>query len=456
MSITASPIAAPLPAVAARVAPIPLRAWMTLGILMVFYLLSFADKQMFSLLADPIGIDMALSDVQVGVLQGLAFSLFYSSGVLLAGWCVDRYPVRWLLLGAVAFWSLAAAGSGLATGFNSMFLARAGVGFGEAFLPPAAYALIAASFPRDRFALANGIYHAGSNMGAVTTLLFGGLIIGWLTRQGIMALPFVGPVAPWQVAFFCTGLPGVILAGLALLLPRTTNAVASGKVAAEAAPFLPFIRRERLLLGCHVLGVALLAVVAYALITWSPAFLAREFGFTPERIGVTLAAGSAAGAFGNITWGWLSDKLFRRGHNDGVYRVFIGATLCGIPALVIAFTSGNSDAFIFLYAFGWFTASSFGPLIAAAQLFTPAPLRGRIVAVQTVAVGLLAIGLAPLIVAALAQYVLGGREHLGGAIAITVTMCGLAATLLLWIARGPLRRAVERENITARGMAVAG
>ncbi|MEQ3648785.1 MFS transporter [Hyphomonas sp.] len=433
--------------------PISAVAIVTISVLIVFYLMSFADKQMFSLLVDPIGANLGLSDVQLGVLNGIAFSSMYITGVLVAGWCVDRFEIKIVLFFAVAFWSFSAAFSGLANDFTTLFVARGGVGLGEAFLPPAAYALLAATFPRERLAFANGVYHAGANIGAVLTLIFGGMLIGALTRLGAIDLPFVGVIQGWQGAFIATGLPGIALAFLAFFLPRirkqrTAEQMAAAAAKAKAAKevsFSGFVMQNPGLVAAHVLAVALLAVLAYSLITWSPAYLGRTFGWSHERIGWTLAAGSAAGGVGNIFWGYVCDRYYRKGYNDAAYRVFSFATVIGIPFIVAAFLMKSEQWFILFYAVAWFTASSFGPLVTAVQLFAPSALHGRLVALQTCFVGLFAIGGAPLIVAVLAD-VYGGEAYLGEGIATTAAVVGGAGVLLLVLATKPLRKAVALQN----------
>jgi len=433
--------------------PISAVAIVTISVLIVFYLMSFADKQMFSLLVDPIGENLDLSDVQLGVLNGIAFSSMYIAGVLVAGWCVDRFEIKYVLFIAVAFWSCFAAFSGLANDFGTLFVARGGVGLGEAFLPPAAYALLAATFPRDRLALANGVYHAGANIGAVLTLIFGGMLIGALTRLGTINLPLLGEIQGWQGAFLATGVPGIALAFLAFFLPRIRayrsaeqKAAAAAKAkAAREVSFSSFVAQKPGLVVAHVLAVALLAVLAYSLITWSPAYLGRTFDWSHERIGWTLAAGSAAGGLGNIFWGYVCDRYYRKGYNDAAYRVFSCATMIGIPFIVAAFLLDSERWFIVLYAIAWFTASSFGPLVTAVQLFAPSALHGRLVAIQTCFVGLFAIGGAPLIVAVLAD-VYGGEQHIGEGIATTAAVVGGAGVVLLLLAARPLRKAVALQN----------
>jgi len=178
-------------ALRAKLEPTPVAAWIALGLLMVLYLLSYLDKQMLALLLDLIAEDLGLSDVRMGVLSGIAFSLTYSVGVLATGWAVDRYSARWIIFFGVILWSLAAAAGGLTNSFEGLFASRALVGLGEAALPPAAIAILATVFPRHRLSLASGIYHAGANIGGLLALTLGGAAIGALVAGGGFDFPIM-------------------------------------------------------------------------------------------------------------------------------------------------------------------------------------------------------------------------------------------------------------------------
>jgi MFS family permease len=149
------------------------RAWLVVGLCMVAYVFSFIDRQILALLIGPIQADLKLSDTQFGLLQGLAFSLFYATmGIPIAS-LADRHPRPLIITVAVAFWSLATMACGLAGTFMALFLARLGVGAGEAGLSPATYSLIGDLFPRERLGRAIGVYSMGSFLGAGIAFLVG-------------------------------------------------------------------------------------------------------------------------------------------------------------------------------------------------------------------------------------------------------------------------------------------
>src|SRR4051812_40335220 len=116
-----------------------LRAWLAVVALIILAVVSTLDRSLISLLVDPIRRDLAVTDFQIGLVNGLGFGLFYAAFGVPMGWLVDRFSKRWIIYLAVSFWSLAAAATGLARNFAGLLGARLGVGVGESALFPAGY-----------------------------------------------------------------------------------------------------------------------------------------------------------------------------------------------------------------------------------------------------------------------------------------------------------------------------
>jgi MFS family permease len=432
--------------------PVPLRAWVGLGVLLVLYLFSFLDKQMFALLANPMGEALHLTDVQLSLLQGVGFSLLYSFGVLGSGWLVDRYSRPLILFVGVVFWSLAGAASGLATSFSTMLLARAGVGLGEAVLPTAANSLVASLFPRHRMSLAVGIYYMGANLGGVVALIFGGAAIGALIRHGGINLPLLGQLAPWQAAFLITGLPGVVAAFLVLAIraPARPAGASAQQQKADALECARYIGSHKALVFYQGATTAILTLSAYALIYWGPAFVGRVYHWSPTKTGFILAAGVAMGGVGNVSLGALSDWVRKRGHNDATYIVFFWALLIGMPTVAVTFLSRTPLVFIIGYPLTYLFAASFGPLFSTIQLATPARFHGRLFGLQTFAGGIVGLGVGPVVVALITEHVFHDKSRVGDSVALSIVICSVLACILLFMGRKSLREAVAEQDVAER------
>jgi len=273
-----------------------------LGVLVVVYTFNFIDRQILSILLEPIKQDLGLSDSALGMLTGFAFALFYATlGIPIARFA-DRSNRRNLIAWALAIWSAMTAVSGLAQNFWHLLLARIGVGVGEAGCSPPAHSMLADYFPTENRATALGIYSLGIPFG----ILFGFIAGGWLNE-------FFG----WRVAFFIVGVPGLLLAILVrFTLREPPRGMAEGRVADEEQPTIMetfrFLWSKRSFRHMAV-GGGLTAFVGYGVITWVPSFLIRSYGMSTGDVGTYLGLIlGIPGGIGIALGGYLADRFGAR------------------------------------------------------------------------------------------------------------------------------------------------
>ncbi len=273
-----------------------------LGVLVVVYTFNFIDRQILSILLEPIKQDLGLSDSALGMLTGFAFALFYATlGIPIARFA-DRSNRRNLIAWALAIWSAMTAVSGLAQNFWHLLLARIGVGVGEAGCSPPAHSMLADYFPTENRATALGIYSLGIPFG----ILFGFIAGGWLNE-------FFG----WRVAFFIVGVPGLLLAILVrFTLREPPRGMAEGRVADEEQPTIMetfrFLWSKRSFRHMAV-GGGLTAFVGYGVITWVPSFLIRSYGMSTGDVGTYLGLIlGIPGGIGIALGGYLADRYGSR------------------------------------------------------------------------------------------------------------------------------------------------
>lgn len=255
------------------------RSWVALGILMVFYFIAQIDKQILALVANLLGPSLNLSDTQIGMLQGFVFSVPYAIGVLLVGMAVDRYSRRTILLIGVISWSLAAAASGLANSFETLALARSGVGLGEAVLVPAAMSILASVFPRERVAFAIGAFYTAGNMAGIFAMLAGGIVVQAFVDAGGLVLPQFGQLEPWQAVLVVTGLPGLAIAFMVYLIRvdiggRDRQTSKENEAGLKGQQLKAYMWTHRTFLILYTIGTSLATICAYTLLSWAPAFSA--------------------------------------------------------------------------------------------------------------------------------------------------------------------------------------
>lgn len=413
------------------------RAWVMLVALSFAFACSTLDRIVISLLVEPIKADLGLSDTQFSLLQGLAFLLVYSLSGIFIGLLVDRVNRRTLIAVGVALWSLMTGLCGLARSFWQLFLARAGVGIGEATLSPAAFSLIVDMFPRSKHGFALGLYSAGGVIGGCLALMAGGTLISALAARGAMELPIIGLVQPWQMTFFLLTLPGLVIAAAFLLLrePGRTTGVASRAQGYFSNPALrEFYANHKSLLIRHHVAVGLCNLGLLGALSWLPSLFIRVHGWDVADIGI--AAGlcyMAGGLAGLIGGGALGDYVLRFGPATRLTVCAISTAGAAVCAVIYPLAP---NAHIAMVAFGGFMMCGSLPLgvaNAALQLIVHGSIRGVVSSIYYLVLSLVAI-LGPTLIAVLADRVFPEQVGIRYATAIVLGVTAVMSTLLfIWV-----------------------
>jgi predicted MFS family arabinose efflux permease len=297
-----------------------------LGILIVVYTFNFIDRQILSILIEPIKAELGLSDTAIGLLTGFAFALFYATMGIPIARIADRSNRRNLIAISLTVWSGMTALSGMAQNFWQLLVCRIGVGVGEAGCSPPAHSIIADYYPAHRRATALGIYALGIPIG----IMFGMFAGGWINE-------FFG----WRIAFFVVGVPGLLLALIVrFTLREPPRGMAEGLVEQQSIPTL----RETLdalwqsrTFKHLAFGSALTAFVGYGMITWVPAFLIRSHGLGTGEAGTWLGLIlGIPGGIGIVLGGFLSDRLGAQDTRWFLWVVAVALVIC-VPFSMAAY-----------------------------------------------------------------------------------------------------------------------
>ncbi|UXY55616.1 spinster family MFS transporter [Pseudomonas tohonis] len=429
--------------------------WYVVAICMVAYIFSFVDRQILALMIEPIKHDLQLSDTQFSLLHGLAFSLFYAFMGMPIALLADRFSRPRIIAIGVAFWSLATAVCGLSRNFAQMFLARIGVGIGEAALSPATYSMLSDMFPREKLGRAVAIYSIGSFIGGGVAFLIGGYVIDLLKNLDSVTVPLLGSMRPWQVTFFLVGLPGLLVA---LLIATTVRDPARKglKLDANGQVHKPSLRQAFAFLGhhrqtftCHYLGFSFYAMTLFCMLSWTPAFYMRNFGLAPSQAGYILGLiVLLANTSGVLYGGWLIDWLARRGHADAPIRAgVIGAIGMAVPA--VAFTQvGELWLSLALLVPAMFFASFPMPASTAAmQILPPNQMRAQVSALFLLISNLIGLGLGTTLVALLTDRLFQSPALVGHSVSLLNLAAVVLTLALLGKGCGHFRRSLAREGI---------
>jgi len=415
-------------------------AWYVVIILTACYTLSFIDRQILGLLVGPIKRDLGISDTRVGLLQGLAFSVFYTFLGLPLGRIADTRNRRNLIGVSVLLWSFFTGCCSLARSFWSLILTRIGVGFGEAGLSPAAYSMFADIFPKERLGVALSIFYMGVFLGQSLALLVGGTTVEAVSHMSSITLPLLGTMAPWRITFLIAAAPGI---PFALLVYTLREPIRRGllQTGGESAPKLGVSRlspratlREVGVRWSSVVGISAgmicQAICNYGFMAWAPTFFARAHHWSPGQTGRALGLIIATfGCLGMYVGGRISDGWLKKGRFDAPLRVGVPSAIGTGILFPLAFLSHNATVTLALICPAlFFLALPMGTAVAALQMIFPNQVRGQVSAFYLFCLNLGGLSLGPLMPGVLNDYVFHSEAAIGKSIAITI---GAGAVLML-------------------------
>src|SRR5258708_870088 len=324
-------------------------AWYVVFILMVCYTLSFVDRQILSLLVGPMKRDLAISDTRIGLLQGLAFALFYGVMGLPLGRLADTHNRRNVIIVGVVLWSFLTGACSAARSFWSLFLVRMGVGVGEATLSPSAFSLISDYFPKEKLGGALSVYSMGIFIGSGIALIAGGAGGGAVDRMPGITMPLLGAVAPWRFTFLIVGAPGL---AIALLLYTVREPIRRQLLrASNGAPVrlqfhevvVELRRRWQSVLGISV-GMVFQSMGTYAFVAWAPASLQRIHGWSAGQSGRALGLIIlVSGCLGMSAGGRLCDHWQKKGVSEAPLRVAVVSAIGAGFLFALAMTAKQVD-----------------------------------------------------------------------------------------------------------------
>lgn len=424
------------------------RAWTVVGILTAGWVFAYLDRQVMSILIEPLKHDLLLTDTQVSLITGLAFSLFFVLAGIPVGRLVDRANRRNILMVGITCWCAATIACGLSTNFWQLFGCRLAVGIGEACLAPASFSIVSDVIRPARRGTAMGILIGGTAVGSACSIFLGGLILQ-LVGPGLVTLGPLGSFAGWQMVFLTIGAPGMLVALLLLTVKEPERREKQGPGIASAG-FLPFLRRHPAAFTFTNLGFAMNQVASYAISVWVPVVLIREFQMKPAAVGLTIGGvlitvGAIGGVCGGALADWLAARMPRLGR--------LGVPIVCYPAvavlLVVWWQSHDPFTTVLVFAVSVCLLGSMtnGASYPALNQMVPNELRGQTVAVFLLIANLAGLGLAPTGVALITDFVLRDAALVRQSVILVAIPAVLLGLIFSLLALRPYRAAcIDREG----------
>ena len=430
--------------------PPPLNAWYVAAVLLLASVFSYIDRQILALLIEPVKADLLLTDTQISIVHGFAFAIFFAVMGIPLGRLADVWVRKRLIVIGIVLWCLMTAACGLARDFSSLFIARIGVGVGEAALAPAAYSLISDIFPRNKRSKPISLFAMGPYVGGGLSFVLGAFVIAAITRD--FHLPLYGIIRPWQATFIIVGLSGLLVALLiAFTIREPVRRERISKEHEAAPPFLKtleFIWRHRLILSLLTIGYSCMAMCGYAVQAWLPSYFIRNFAWTASEIG--LASGLiilVSGGIGTFVGGVWADYLLQRKYTDAYPRVSVYCSFAPFLIVIVCLMPTPAGALLVLVPAYFFMGTHIGVGVAAFTQVSPNEYRGQVLAIYIFVLIVLGAGVGPFAVAVFTDYLFRDSLAVGNSLALLAGMIGVTVVTVFWSSLRPYRKLMK--EITA-------
>ena len=404
---------------------------LVLAMLLLVYIFNFLDRQILSILAQPVKADLGLTDGQLGMLGGFAFALLYSTLAIPLAMLADRTSRSWVIAVSLGVWSAFTALCGTAQSFTTMFLYRLGVGVGEAGGVAPSYALIADAYPAERRARALSIYSLGIPVGSAGGALLGG---------------YIAQTVEWRTAFLVVGLLGLAIAIPFKWIVRDPPRVAPPKDAIPLGRVFAILAAKPSF-WLLAFGAAAGSMCGYGVAFWLPSLILRSFQLNLAQVGQFFGGlALTGGVAGILLGGWLGDRLGRRDRKWYALAPAISYVL-GLPLFVAGVLAQSWQAAFLLFlvpqalVYVWL-----GPVLTVVQHLVPPQMRATASASFLLINNLIGLGLGSWAIGLLSQQLTpayGPADGLRYAIATGLGLYLVAGILMALASRWLKRDWVE-------------
>lgn len=410
------------------------QAWYTIFLLCILYVISWIDRGILALLAQPVADALGLNDRELALILGPGFAAVYAVAGVMLGHFVDTRNRRIVVAVGIVIWSLATIASAFAPNFETMLLLRCGVALGEAVLMPAGISLIGDLFRTERRGLPVAVFTSIGSFMTIGTYAFGAAAI---SIAGLIA-PSVG-LATWQTTLVLVGLPGL---ALTVIFVMSATIPARGASDAQQAGDNVSIQATMAYLWQHVrfLGpllslTGLNCIAGLAAAIWMPTVLIREQGMTAAHAGYLVGLfGLPAGLLGNFFWQWVGTRLHRRDPEKGLLRTFLWPAFLAGPSFAAGLMSTEPMIQLAGFAGGIFLGTAFSvttPL--SIQAYIPARMRARFVSINFLIISIFGYGLGPVIAVEVGSLIAGEGHGLRIGLIATAIISWPLSFMTAWL-----------------------
>lgn len=393
--------------------------WYVLGLLWAAGVLRFVDLQILAVLLEPIKAEFLLTDTQLALLSGLAFALLYGGLGIPVAWLAEHYSRRVIIATAITLWSAMTVLCGQAHSFATLFLARVGVGLGEAGAYAPSTSLLADYFPPAERGRACAVLASAIPVGVLTGFLVGGIVAQYWG---------------WRAAMTVAGVPG-LLVGLLIWL-TLADPIRERGTTVPARHFIGECKQlwQRPAYARVVMAACLFTLGAVGSGVWLPSYFIRHHGMQSADIGLWMAGlYGGGGLLGSLFGGWLAERCDHDGSGSSYARVGQWSLLLALPLLPLVLLNDSPlPALCFHFGVTVLMHMNVGPVLALLQQLGGEQQRALAQAFSVLVSNLVALPLGPLFVGLCSDHFgpLVGSRIIGQAILVLLLVSWSLAALL--------------------------
>jgi MFS family permease len=373
------------------------QSWPVVVLLATMFAMSLIDRLILSVVANPVAQSLHIADSQLGLLMGTSFAVLYGLASLPMGQWIDAYNRKRLVVVGVGLWSTMTIASGFATNFTVLLLARSGVAFGEAVLTPAAVSLIGDLFTKERRALPMAVYSAAGAVMGTASFVIGGMTLalaGHVTDK-------VG-LEPWRLTFIMAGTPALVLAALFVVCvkePARAGQKPGDALDVGMLAFWSYFAKHWWFYVPLLASSSAFALFIYSMLSWTPTIMIRAHGFEPARASFVLGVLFTPLQLAALSfWPWLTMRIEKKHLYRGVPVCLLLASLWALPFFILAPLMTNKALFVGGVCLSIITSAAWAVLPPLGfQIFGPNRMRGRLAALNLIAMNLVGYGAGPVL-----------------------------------------------------------
>ncbi|MBD3761946.1 MFS transporter [Sphingomonadaceae bacterium G21617-S1] len=409
--------------------------WGTVLALLLVYIVSYIDRQVLTIVVDPIKTSLNIGDTEIGLLQGVLFGIVLTVAAVPMSYLIDKFNRVRVLVSCIILWSLATLSCAFVTTFTELVIGRIGLAIAEAVVPMAAMSVIGDLFPRHKVGRAAAVFMNGTYFGNGAAMMLSGWMIAWLTPMQGQPFPIIGTFEVWRGLFIGMACLSIVVAFIILLFLKEPARRELTKETVDSELFWAFFWKRRRFILSYCLFAFCIATVGYSLYAWPATLLIRVHGMPAANVGIIVGPMFIITSIpGTALAAWFGSRCTPERALQQLMLMMLCFIIILCPLVLMLSLGSKPVAIVALGGVLLMYAATHAAILTPMQLIAPNRMRGRLAAVSSLIFATPA-SMGPVAVGYLTDHVFQDPMALGKAMAIVLGGVGVAGIFAGLLAR---------------------